>query len=77
MIFWKQPIAGLTLAFLATTFSVQALGLPLLRRRPTRPPSGPQADGKPEPRRSRPTREKEVVKNIKERALSLRPISRT
>ena len=36
MIFRKQPTAGLTLAFLATTFSAQAaFGVPLLGKKKT------------------------------------------
>jgi hypothetical protein len=71
MIFWKQPIAGLTLAFLATTFSVQALGLPLLGKKKTDQdilPARKLTASQNQLIDKAITREKEVVKTIKERA---------
>jgi hypothetical protein len=72
MIFRKQPIAGLTLAFLATTFSAQAaFGLPLLGKKKTDQdilPARKLTASQNQLIDKAIAREKVVIKTVKERA---------
>jgi hypothetical protein len=72
MIFRKQPTAGLTLAFLVTTFSAQAaFGLPLLGKKKTDQdilPARKLTASQSQLIDKSIVREKEVIKTVKERA---------
>src|SRR5215471_17027570 len=72
MIFRKQPAAGLTLAFLATTFSAEAaFGLPLLGKKKTDQdilPARKLTASQSQLIDKSIAREKEVIKTVKERA---------